>query len=147
VSNFTNVDYVLTMNENYSVVNPHTIYANMQNFSKKGFPMSKILNGVKVGGCWPGTNGDGTNVDQIKTLLTTKVDGNKTLTEIGAGWCIWNLSRDAGCFGGRGKTPSINEASTPSKTCFKCNQKTCPIGLGSFSAGPQWSFLKAFKDL
>ena len=70
--------------------------------------MSKIVNGVKVGGCWPGTNGDGANIDQVQKLMTTPVDGTKTLSDIGAGWAIWNLSRDYGCTSGRTTTPAKN---------------------------------------
>jgi len=139
------VDFFLTMNENYSVVDPHALYKNMLNFSEKGFPISRIVNGIKAGGCWPGSNGDGTDLQHFETLLTTKIDGNQTLTDVSAGWSIWNLSRDFGCAYGRTTTPAKNPDNTwlgDSKTCFTCKSGDCPKGVGWFSAGDQWSFLK-----
>jgi len=136
------VDFFLTMNENYSVVDPSALYTNMKNFSsQKGYPMNRIINGVKSGGCWPGTNGDGTNVDTFKTLMTAKVDGDKTLSDIGAGWSIWNLCRDFGCTYGRSSTPANSSQYGASKTCMACNTGACPIGDGSQSGGTPFAFL------
>lgn len=144
------IDYFLTMNQNYSITDAKQLYTNMINFSRKGCPLHKIVNGVKVGGCWPGTNGDGTNTETLKTLLTTKIDGNKTLSDIGAGWAIWNLSRDYGCKYGRTDEFEVgtefDAKNKQSETCRKCKSGSCPIGAGNFSAGPQWSFLKTIQN-
>ncbi len=140
------VDYFMTMNENYSVIDPSTLYKHMQEFSKKGWPMSQIVNGVKVGGCFPGTNGDGANIEQVSKLMTTPVDGQKTLSDIGAGWVIWNLSRDYGCTNGRTTTYATNNDDT-SKFCYTCKDSSCPKGYGGYSAGPQFSFLKKVQLL
>lgn len=139
------VDYFMAMNENYSVLDPQVLYTNMKNFSKKGWPTGRIVNGVKVGGCWPGTNGDGGTADQVRALMTTAVNNTKTLTDVGAGWIIWNLSRDYGCTGGRTTTPASDDG-TPSKTCMTCKDVACPKGTGSFSAGPSFSFLKLVQS-
>jgi hypothetical protein len=145
------IDYFLTMNENYSITDPKVLYKNMVEFSKKGCPINKIVNGVKVGGCWPITNGDGANIDSVKNLLTTKIEGNKTLSDIGAGWVIWNLSRDYGCKYGRTNDFEVgtdyDAKGKTSKTCKTCKTGPCPIGTGGFSAGEPWAFLHGMQDI
>jgi hypothetical protein len=152
VSQFMNyIDYFFTMNENYSITDPKILYKNMLDFSKKGCPINKIVNGVKVGGCWPGTNGDGTNTETLEKLLTVKINDSDTLSDLSAGWIIWNLSRDFGCKYGRSSQFEIgtefNAKGVTSKTCKTCISGDCPIGNGRYSAGPQWSFLDTIQNL
>lgn len=134
------VDYFLTMNENYSVFDPKQLYQMALQFSKdKKWPISRIVLGVKAGGCMPGSNGDGANIEQIQKLITTRVKDTQTLTDICGGWSLWNISRDYGCKYGRTQT-LVNG----SNTCYTCNSGDCPIGIGSFTAG-RWNFLNLFN--
>jgi hypothetical protein len=146
------VDYLLTMNENYSVLDPVILYNRLKNFSSKGYPMNRIVIGVKAGGCWSGSDGDGTDYEHLIKILTQKVEGTKTLVDVSGGMVLWNLGRDYGCRLGRGQdfAPVTDGYGNKfvSKICKVCKgdvKKDCPIGTGGLRNGEQWQFLRTLE--
>ncbi len=122
----SNLDYICTMNNDYSLTSVSDLQGVIKATEAKGFPAERLVLGFAQSDCGSGSQGRTSEFAAASQTLSSKV----------AGWIVWNISKDFGCPHGR-----------TSGSCSDCKTGPCPIGQKGLSQDPRFSFLDILNKI